>query len=107
MCCVCFCVFVYVISNQSTSKEQHYVLDVSKLDALLHKTHIKVFLVIRYQGLTYIDPYYHQVKLYITCGVITHSAKKHDNRKSSGGWELEVIEKGGGGGGNIRAVFIK
>ena len=93
---MCLCVFMCVISNQSTSKEQHYVSDLSKPDALLHKTHIKVFLVIRYQGLTCVDPYYHQVKLYIICDVITHSAKKKNgNRKSSGGWGLEVIEKGG------------
>ena len=36
------CVFLYVISNQSTSKKPHYVSDLSKLDALLHKTHIRV-----------------------------------------------------------------
>ena len=39
--CVCVCVFVCVcvISNQSTSKKPHYVIDLSKLDALLQKTH--------------------------------------------------------------------
>ena len=34
---IVLCVFVCVISNQSTSKKTHYVSDLSKLDALLHK----------------------------------------------------------------------
>ena len=38
-CALCVC--VSVISNQSTSKKPH-VPDLSKLDALLHATHIKV-----------------------------------------------------------------
>ena len=43
--CVCVCVFVCVcvVSNQSTSKKAHYVLDLSNVDALLHQTHIKVW----------------------------------------------------------------
>ena len=42
------CVCVLVISNQSTSKKPH-VSDLSKHDdALLHKTHIKVLLFLRY-----------------------------------------------------------
>ena len=45
-CVVWVCVFV--ISNQSTSKKPH-VPDLSKLDdTLLHKTHIKVLLFLRY-----------------------------------------------------------
>ena len=60
--CVCSCVHVCacvcVISNQSTSKKPH-VWDLSKLDALMHKAHIKVLLVVRYQGWTCVDPYYH------------------------------------------------
>ena len=43
---VCACMFVCVISNQITSKKPHYVSD------LLHKTHIKVLLVLWYQRLT-------------------------------------------------------
>ena len=39
------CVFVCVISNQSTSKKPHYVSDLSKLDALSHETHIKVSMI--------------------------------------------------------------
>ena len=42
-----FVCFVCVISNQNTSKKPHYVSDLSKLEAFLHKTHIKVFLVPR------------------------------------------------------------
>ena len=53
-CAVCLCVYVFVcvcvISNQITSKNPHYVSDLSKLDTLMHKTHIK------YQGSTCVDP---------------------------------------------------
>ena len=52
---VCVCVFVCVISNKSTNKKPH-VSDLSKLDTLLYKTHSKVLLVLRYQGLAYVDP---------------------------------------------------
>ena len=37
--CVCKC----VIPNQITSKKPHYMSELSKPYALLHKTHIKVF----------------------------------------------------------------
>ena len=47
------CVFVCVISNQSTNRKTHHVSDLSKLDTLLHKTHMKVFLAPRYQGSTW------------------------------------------------------
>ena len=53
---VCLCVCMCVISSQSTSKKQYYVSDLSKLDALLHKTHSRVLLVLRYRGLTGVDP---------------------------------------------------
>ena len=52
---VCVC----VISNQSTSKKPHYVSGLSKLGALLHKTHIKVLRVLTYDGSTSVDPWYH------------------------------------------------
>ena len=55
-CTVSLCVYVCVISNQSTSKKPYYVLDLSKRDAMLHKTHIEVVLELRYQGSTCIDP---------------------------------------------------
>ena len=53
--CVFVHVCVFVMSNQSTSKNSHYVSGLQKLDTLLHITHSKVFLVI-YQGLTCVDP---------------------------------------------------
>ena len=53
--CMCMYVFVCVISNQSTSKKPNYVLGISKRDALLHETHSKAFLVLRYQVSTCVD----------------------------------------------------
>ena len=58
-CVVCVGLCVCVLLSQSTGRKSHYVSDLSKLDALLHKTHIKVFLVLRYQGSTCVDSYYH------------------------------------------------
>ena len=57
-----WCVSLYVcfISNQSTSKKPHYVLDLSTLDALLHKTHL---LVLRFQGSTSCGDAYHKNSL--------------------------------------------
>ena len=53
--CVCVC----VISNQSTSKKKtHYVSELSKIDALWPKIHIKILLVLKFQGWTCVDPYY-------------------------------------------------
>ena len=38
-CAMCLlCVFVFLISNESTSKKSHHVSDLGKLDTLLHKT---------------------------------------------------------------------
>ena len=54
--CVRVCVCVCVISNKSMSKKPSYVSHLSKLDDLLQITHSKVLLVLRYQGLTYVDP---------------------------------------------------
>ena len=64
--CVCVC----VISNQSTSKKPHYLSDLSKPDSLLHKTHIKVLLILR--------------------------PNKEDNRKNSGGGAGDNREVGAG-----------
>ena len=75
--------------------KNHTVSDLSKLDALLHKTYIKVLLVLWYQGSTCVDPYYHYVKQHIDCGVITHSAKETGQQKEQ--W----------GVGNTVGVFIK
>ena len=52
--CLCVCVFVCVISNNSTSNKSYYVPNLSKLYALLHKTHIEVLVVL--QGSTCVDP---------------------------------------------------
>ena len=57
--CLCLCVCMFVISHRGTYKEPQYVSDLSKLDTLLHKTHIKVLLVQMYQGLACVDPQYH------------------------------------------------
>ena len=55
-CTVCVCVCSCVCNIKSdTSKKPYYVSDLSKLDALLHKTH-KVLLLQRYQGLTCANP---------------------------------------------------
>ena len=53
---MCLCVCLRVRSNQNAIKKPHCVSDLSKLDALLHKTHIKVILVLRYQILSCRDP---------------------------------------------------
>ena len=54
--CLCVSVFVYAISNWNTSKKMHYMSDLSNFDALLHKTHSKVLLVLRYQDSTCVGP---------------------------------------------------
>ena len=41
-----------LMPNQNTSKKVHYRSDLSKLDPLLHKTHSKAFLILRYQSST-------------------------------------------------------
>ena len=51
--------------------------DLSKLGVLLYETHIKVLLVLRYQGSICIDPY--------LCGTITNSTKETEQQK--GKWE--------------------
>ena len=56
---VCGCEEAWMISNQisiSTMKKSHYVLDLSKVDTLLDKTHSKVLQILRYQGWTCVDP---------------------------------------------------
>ena len=55
-CAVYLCVYVCVISNLSTRKKAYYVSGLSKFDALLYRTHVKVALLLSYQGLTFIDP---------------------------------------------------
>ena len=64
MCVLCvfvhMCVFVCVCDTKSEYQPKpHYVSDLSKPDASLYKIHTKVLLVLRFQGLTCIDPSYH------------------------------------------------
>ena len=59
----CVCVNVCVMSNHSPAKTT--CVDLSKLDALLHKTHIKVLLLQMYQGST------------CACSIISLSKKAH------------------------------
>ena len=77
------CVYMCVMSNQSTSKKPH-VSGLSKLDALLHKTHSKVLLVLRYQDLRSII----SIKSQSGASNVARSPiqpKKQDHRKSSEG----------------------
>ena len=68
---MCFFACACVISNQSTSKKSYYVSGLCKLDALLHKTHIKALLVVNMANM---------------CRSISPiQSKKQDNIKNSGG----------------------
>ena len=53
---MCVCVFLCETLNQSSSKKQRYVSEFSNLDAMLHKTYIKILLALRHQGSTCGDP---------------------------------------------------
>ena len=86
---------LYVFVCLGLFEKPHYVSDPSKREALLHKTDTKVFLVLRYQGSTCVDLYYHEVKQHINCGMITHSAKEAGQQKEQWGWGLEVTGKWG------------
>ena len=47
------CIFLGVISNQSTSKKPcHLCQTFNTFEALLHKTYSKALLILRYQGST-------------------------------------------------------
>ena len=89
--CVC------VISNQSSSKK-HYASDGSKLDALLHKTHIKVLLVQRLgmcRSILSLSKIAHQMwsdHPFSQRNVTTERTVEVGLR---GNWE---VEEGGGGG---------
>ena len=77
------CVYACVISNQSTIKN-HLVSDLSKLEVLLRKTHIKVLLVLRYQSSTYVD-------ISIVPLSKVYSARKTQHKERLG-WGLEVTK---------------
>lgn len=53
LCCV---FFVCMVLNQITCKKLCHVLELSTIDALLHKIHNKVLLVLKLQGFTCVDP---------------------------------------------------
>ena len=53
VCCVFVCVCYQI---RAPPKKPHYVSELSKLDALLPKIHIKILLVLKFQGWTCVDP---------------------------------------------------
>ena len=55
------CVFVFVMSNQSTSKKHIMCQTSVNLKPCCIKHHIKILLVPRYQGLLCVDPYYSKI----------------------------------------------
>ena len=55
VCAVCLCMFVWY-QIRLLAKKPRYVSDLSKLDALLHKTHLQILLVLKYQGSTCVNP---------------------------------------------------
>ena len=90
--------FVFVISNHRTSKKSCHVLDLSKLDALLHKIHSKVFLVLRVPRLNMCRSIISLSKITRQCGVTTHSVKETIQKKVWGWTKFEKVElaiKGG------------
>ena len=55
------CVYVFVMSNQSTSKKHIMCQTSVNLKPCCIKHHIKILLVPRYQGLLCVDPYYSKI----------------------------------------------
>ena len=86
------CVYVCVISNQSTSIKPCYVSDPSKLDTFFHMqqdlsgTKVPRFHMCRSIMLL-------SIKLHIKCGLIAHSAKETRQQKQFG---MEAEGKEGG-----------
>ena len=115
--CVCVCVCVCVWYQIKAPVKNRNVSDLSKLDGLLHKTHIKVLLVLKFKGSTCVDPCYHWIAHQLwNVAWSSVQPKKQDYRKSSrsGGWKWKGIRGGGGVDklekgrvGNIGRVFIK
>ena len=89
------CVYACVISNQSTIKN-HLVSDLSKLEVLLRKTHIKVLLVLRYQSSTYVD-----ISIVPLSKVYSARKTQHKERLGVGGGGDKELVVGGGGGNKI------
>ena len=61
VCTMCLCLSMCDIKLEYKQKAKSYVRP-QQIDALLHKTHRKVHAVLRYQGLTCVDPKCHLVK---------------------------------------------
>ena len=93
-CAVYLCVCVCEISNQSTSKKPHYVSDLSKLDALLHKRTLRSGTKIARLNIG---------RSIILSSKTAHqmwhdhlSAKETRQQKEQWGWGLEATGKGKG-----------
>ena len=59
MCPVCVFVCVSGIKSDYKQKPNRLCVTFGKFDVLLHETHIKVLLVLMYQGSTSLGPKYH------------------------------------------------
>ena len=105
VCCVCLCVYLCMISNQSTHEKPHYVSGLSKPDTLLRKTQIQVLLVLRYQGSTCVDSLLSLSK--IAHQMWSDHPFNHRNRtmeRTVGrGWRWQGS---GGGGQNLKKVRV-
>ena len=78
--------------------------DYSKLDTLLHKTHIKVLLVLRYQGSTCVGPLSkiaHQMWHSYPFSQRNRTKERTEGLGVGEGWEVVVLVGGGGVGQNL------
>ena len=93
--CVCVCVCVCVRLNQSTSKKPHHVPELIKLDALLHKTCIKVLRLVICTSMVSLSKTAHQMWRYHP---FSQSKKTTKMTSESGGWR----QKGRGSWKNLK-----
>ena len=103
------CVFVVclcMISNHSTSKKRHYVSQLSKLDTLLHKTHIKVLRLDMCRSIISLSKITHQMWCYHPFSQRNKTTERTvgvgvgGNRERGGGWtKFQRGEVGNIGGG--------
>ena len=108
------CVYVFVMSNQSTSKKHIMCQTSVNLKPCCIKHHIKILLVPRYQGLLCVDPYYSKIAHQMRRNH-PFSQRNRITEKNSwgGGWRwqgsgTEVIGQNlkKEGGKHYRGVFI-
>ena len=93
-CAMCLCVYVCVFV--CVSKKPHCIADLTKHDALLHKTSIKVFLVLRSKA-----PRLDMCRSIISLSKIVHQMW-HDHpfsQRKNRWWGLEVTRNTVGGRG--------